>query len=102
MAAVPQEEDLTMTIKVHTFRWVETSRLGIKPNQLVGHLYSDVEDLDELQAAAATLRLPKSWLQLHDKLVHYDVWGYKLTQALQRYPEVEDHEFVEDMRGLRV
>ena len=88
-----------MSVKVHTFRWVEEPSLGVKSNQLVGHLYSDMGDLDELLAAADLLKLPRSWLQLNSKLIHYDVWGYKLALALERYPEVQSHEFAEDMRG---
>jgi len=88
-----------MTVKVHTFHWIAEPKLGIKPNQLVGHLYSDVHDLGELQATAAILYLPKSWLQLNSSIVHYDVWGYKLTQALSMYSEVDNHKFAEDIKA---
>lgn len=91
-----------MTIKVHTFHWVETPHLGIKQGQKVGHLYSDVGDIDELQAAATILHLPRAWLQLNSEFVHYDVWGYKLTLALEQYPQAQNREFVHDIRGLRV
>ncbi len=91
-----------MTVKLHTFRWPkDVPHLKIKAGWVVGHLYSDVEDLDELRDFGREIGIKDSWLQILKTPIHYDLWGDLLDKAMDRLYSVGDQEFRDDMRGLK-
>ncbi len=55
-------------------------------NTLRGHLFSDCGDLEELHAAAARLKAPRTWFQNHPRHPHYDLWYSPLRRALVLFP----------------
>lgn len=89
----------TITIKLHIFRWTAEPHINFRAGQKIGHLYSDLEDIEELHQAAASIGIPETWFQAHGRLCHYDLWGYKLTLAARRFRIVTNREFVKDMKG---
>ncbi|KKN65508.1 hypothetical protein LCGC14_0481120 [marine sediment metagenome] len=90
-----------MTVKVHVFYWKAAPYLGIKRGERIGHLYSDVEDIEELLEAGRSMGLPDTWLKKLKSPIHYDVWDNKVTMAMQRFQVVGNQEFREDIRGLK-
>ncbi len=90
-----------MTVKVHVFQWVAVPRLRIKAGQDIGHLYSDIGNMEELHEAASSLGCKSGWFQNHESLPHYDIWASKLTQAREKYPIATDEELYQYMKRRR-
>ena len=90
-----------MTVKVHIFQWVAVPSLRIKTGQWLGHLYSDIGNMEELHKAARLLECKPSWFQNHRLLPHYDIWASKLTKAKKMCPVATDEGLYTDMRRWR-
>lgn len=88
-------------VKLHLFAGFDNKHLRITPNKnmQLGHLYSDLEDIDELLQAGVRIRMKKKWLQVLDTPIHFDLWGTPLLMAKALFPVVTNSELVEDMRG---
>jgi hypothetical protein len=83
-------------IKLHLFRGFENQRLGIQRDTLLGHLYSD-RDNDELIQAALSLGIDPKFIQNSRGFYHFDLWGEHLTKARNMFMVVTNHEIYADM-----
>jgi Protein of unknown function (DUF4031) len=86
-------------VKLHLFSGFENERLGIKRDDLLGHLYSDSSH-DELMEAAKIVGLNPRYLQNSRGFYHFDLWGSPLQRARQNYKVVNNREIYQDMRAM--
>jgi hypothetical protein len=87
-------------IKVHLFSGFENERMGIGRDTPLGHLYSDSND-EELLDAARSLGIPARGVQ-HSRggFCHIDLWGPHLDRAKLQFKIVDNHEIYRDMKAL--
>jgi hypothetical protein len=87
-------------VKLHLFSGFENWRLGIDRATPLGHLYSDLE-IRELLQAARELGVPAGALQCSRGFYHFDLWGDPLERARFRHKIVDNHEIYRDMLSAR-
>jgi len=78
-------------VKLHVFSGFENARLKIQRDTLLGHLYSD-RDQEELVEAAAVVGINPDYLQNSRGFYHYDLWGKPLFKARLFYQRVTNRE----------
>lgn len=84
-------------IKLHLFTGFENYRLGIQRDTLLGHLYSDLNN-DELIQAALTLGINPEFIQCSRGFYHFDLWGEPLSRAQNLFRIVNNHQIYQDMK----
>jgi hypothetical protein len=87
-------------VKIHLFSGFESARLPITHDTLLGHLYSDA-DIDELLEAAALVGVNQAHLQCSRGFFHYDLWGKPLVKARMFFPHVTNRQIYRDIQSWR-
>jgi hypothetical protein len=91
-----------MTVKLHLFSGFSNPQRGITADMELGHLYSDVEDREELLEAGRQLGMAARWIQgSHTGMLHFDLWHGPLQRAKGMYQIVDDEEFSADLEKVR-
>lgn len=88
-----------MTVKIHLHQGYDVPELHIKPTNMLGHLYSDNGNIEELHHAAEQVGMKREWFQLEGQtgIAHYDLWGRPLSKALALFDTVTGDAFVSDI-----
>jgi hypothetical protein len=85
-------------IKLHLFSGHENARLKITRDTLLGHLYSD-KDKEELLEAARLVGVNPDYIQNSRGFYHFDLWGKPLIKARLFFKQVDNHEIYRDMKA---
>jgi len=83
-------------VKIHLFSGFENERLKITRKTALGHLYSD-DNIDELLDAAKTIGVNPDYVQNSRGFYHFDLWGKPLTRARLFYPQADNHNLYRDI-----
>jgi hypothetical protein len=87
-------------VKIHLFSGFENDRLKITRDTPLGHLYSD-NNVSELLEAARLVGVNLACLQNSRGFLHFDLWGKPLLKARLVYPRVNNHELHHDLLSVK-
>lgn len=87
-------------IKLHLhFALADYPHIRVKAGEELGHLYSDDNNLTELNEAAVSIGMSERWIQNESAgIIHYDVWRSPLKRAKGLFKIADDRTFVADMK----
>jgi hypothetical protein len=86
-------------VKVHLFSGYESEKLKITRDTPLGHLYSD-QNTEELLEAARLIGVSLEYLQNSRGFEHFDLWGKPLKKARLLFVAVDNHRIYRDMKKL--
>ncbi len=87
-------------VKIHLFSGFSNERLKITRDTPLGHLYSD-QNVAELMEAARTIGVNTDYLQDSRGFLHFDLWGKPLAKARLLYPRADNHALYLDIHKIR-
>jgi hypothetical protein len=85
-------------VKIHLFSGFASERLGISRDTQLGHLYSD-QDNEELMQAARVVGINPRYIQNSRGFWHFDLWGQPLQKARQMFKTVTNREIYQDLKA---
>ena len=86
-------------VKIHLFSGFESERLKIKRDTPLGHLYSD-SNKEELIEAARLVGVNPAYIQHKRGFYHFDLWGKPLIKARLFYTRASNREIYRDMQSV--
>jgi hypothetical protein len=89
----------SLMVKIHLFSGFENTHLKIRRDTPLGHLYSD-QDRSELMEAARLVGVNPKCLQNSRGFFHFDLWGKPLFKARLFYPRVNNRELYRDLQAV--
>jgi hypothetical protein len=87
-------------VKIHLFSGFENQRLKIARDTPLGHLYSD-DNINELLDAAKTVGVNPDYIQNSRGFYHFDLWGKPLNRARLFYSQADNHILYRDLKIRR-
>lgn len=88
-------------VKIHLFSGFENKRLKISRETPLGHLYSDY-NVDELLDAAKLVGVNPDYIQNSRGFRHFDLWGKPLVKARMFFPRATNRDIYRDMQRVGI